>query len=427
MSTEAQRNAANGSGNMFTLSADLSEIAPVAPIARNGYAPFAESTPDTLVATGPIVAPFPREVRATPLTSEFPLFNAAFEANAKANMGTSRLYINFLGDSKTHGTGSCGNSPPTDACDVKRSWPSWFRKLFVDAFGVSYGIVGIPKTNLGEKTDYRWKSVPASWWQYAFGVGNRCSYNHSGNNTDPLVFWDPDSELDWDQARLFQFSTGSGTGGPGTITATGGTPTVYDVSVGGWRTGFVATAARRDRWNEVAMINTSAKATLCGGFELTDSKSGNPVIFANFGVGSSAVADWISTTATGKGSALPRLMNPALTIISFGTNEATIHLAPATFVANMQQLVNDNAGTGEVVVIPPFPVADATVQSWLEQYVSAMRVPGALSGCLNLYNSSLWEQWKAAAYTAINANLHYDAVGYKMIANSVFRRLVYGS
>lgn len=57
MSTEAQRNAANGSGNMFTMSADLSEIAPVAPIARNGYAPFAESTPDTLVVTDPIVAP----------------------------------------------------------------------------------------------------------------------------------------------------------------------------------------------------------------------------------------------------------------------------------------------------------------------------------------------------------------------------------
>ncbi len=57
MSTEAQRNAANGSGNMFTMSADLSEIAPVAPIARNGYAPFAKSTPGTLVATDPIVAP----------------------------------------------------------------------------------------------------------------------------------------------------------------------------------------------------------------------------------------------------------------------------------------------------------------------------------------------------------------------------------
>ena len=57
MSTEAQRNAANGSGNMFTMSADLSEIAPVAPIARNGYAPFAKSTPDALVSTDPIVAP----------------------------------------------------------------------------------------------------------------------------------------------------------------------------------------------------------------------------------------------------------------------------------------------------------------------------------------------------------------------------------
>lgn len=57
MSTEAQRNAANGSGNMFTMSADLSEISPVAPIARNGYAPFAKSTPGTLVSTDPIVAP----------------------------------------------------------------------------------------------------------------------------------------------------------------------------------------------------------------------------------------------------------------------------------------------------------------------------------------------------------------------------------
>lgn len=78
MSTEAQRNAANGSGNMFTMSADLSEITPVAPIARNGYAPFAESTPDTLVSSGPIVAP---AINSIPYASESAR-NAAYPSGA---------------------------------------------------------------------------------------------------------------------------------------------------------------------------------------------------------------------------------------------------------------------------------------------------------------------------------------------------------
>lgn len=78
MSTEAQRNAANGSGNMFTMSADLSEISPVAPIARNGYAPFAKSTPDTLVSTDPIVAPSFTDLDGNPIGGKNKALKKAF-------------------------------------------------------------------------------------------------------------------------------------------------------------------------------------------------------------------------------------------------------------------------------------------------------------------------------------------------------------
>lgn len=54
MSTEAQRNAANGSGNMFTMSADLSEITPVAPISANGYKPITPTPSGAYALDGPL-------------------------------------------------------------------------------------------------------------------------------------------------------------------------------------------------------------------------------------------------------------------------------------------------------------------------------------------------------------------------------------
>lgn len=118
MSTEAQRNAANGSGNMFTMSADLSEITPVAPIARNGYAPFAKSTPDTLVSTDPIVSPVlsysqkwaelyaGASVPATYWTPYDPLFIPAnsFGPNSPAKRLLINGYYNLRGNTSSAGT-----------------------------------------------------------------------------------------------------------------------------------------------------------------------------------------------------------------------------------------------------------------------------------------------------------------------------------
>ena len=415
MSTEAQRNAANGSGNMFTMSADLSEIAPVAPIARNGYAPFAKSTPDTLVSTDPIVAPsvnglsllpdgstsFAGPVRAPGFANSSELPNLRSGLSAVLS-GESDAQINLIGDSWTYGFyGQPGVCLPLGQI---------LKTLLPPALNPVLGWVPLNSSSDLWPTD-TW--TLSAGWQAALpatmGFGSGCGKNAT-NPTGAIVF-NPRETCDQIDV-MFVCAPGYGSA---TIQATGGSPVVVDCNKSVQT--FVATcSAATAAMNTVSITGTGQIIVLACRARNTAKKQ---LYINNLGAGGTQISRWDDPPEGYQSVDALAFTAPCLSIVHLGINDGWANSSAEDFRINYETFLDQRnpAGTDYILCAPgnvnPLAVGalGIPVETSLAQYREIVKnlgrsrnlrvidVPSILP-----YVESDWSDWshpKRAKYAAI--------------------------
>lgn len=300
-------------------------------------------------------------MRLTLNPASFPKLRAAM---ARVRAGTGDAKILSVGDSTTSGIGSDGT-----AGGGSNSYPYRIAAQLNSYIPTAKGL-GIPPSILAGNPDTRW-TAGSGWSLLTLGWGEGSDYQGAANAAGSLVYADPGVTAD--RFDVY-YATNSGLG---TITAvaTGGSTVTQSTSAAGGVGKVTLSAATAATTNTVTLTNVSGAAVHILGVEPWHSTI-KRVRVGNAGVGSSTTAKWVQSEATFGGPGAIRAYAPDLTILSLGINDATNAVAVATFMANMQLLINAAKISGDILIMSPFPSASGALANqitWEPQYGAALK------------------------------------------------------
>ena len=378
-----------------------------------------------LLAAGPLVAPNigPSRVvgltiqksqrlrgRAYPFNSDLGAANSAFAAWRRGNVPGR---IAMLGASTVAGWNSSqsGLISRRSMLSDMRDW--WSRNV-----GSHVGIGAAPPSTLGG-ADARWTASGAGWALYQNVGFPRCCWRNVGPNSDTLTF--ADSSIEWDTAIVTVFQYVS-SGGTVRFQATGGTAVdgtclnatarFYDYTV---------VAATPSALNQLVITNTGSGANWLVYVQLYNSKLTPPLIFANCGAPAASAADWAGANNSGNCTALLGQLNPMVTMLAVGINDAIAGTVVDTYLANLQTIV-DRVSTysQNVVLLPLNPVTNPTTQAVIDSYMARI---GEIVRCVN-YAPEIYAHWKKLGIASVDGNVHGGPDDYMSMAMSILRRIV---
>lgn len=348
--------------------------------------------------------------------AQLPKWRAAL---LRAKKGGGFAKIACVGDSITWGV-SAGSDAITNA--KANSWPSLLAQMLtlrgVPASSQSFlGQSTLSSTAQVSQSDPR-LTVPASWRLLEFSIGG--ALLASGTASAPIAFT-PTTKVDTfdvyyvnnatlgtlsaqiDNGNAFIVNTGSaGPIGKLTLTAvSAGTHTLHL----NWQSGGVVFVIGADAYNSKL----------------------DKVHIWNLGVSGSTAANWVSNLGAGNYAALNALQTlaPDLTIISLGANEWLNNVSPATYVANMQTIIDAARATGDVILVaepPSRPMGSATPEAQFAIYQAVQRL--ALVNHLPLVDiRSRWMS-EAKAVTYYGDAIHPNRKGYDDMATIISKAVI---
>lgn len=297
------------------------------------------------------------------LTLNPALFPKLRVALSKVRAGTADAKILCVGDSTTSGIGAAGTEGGTP-----NSFPYQIASQLNSYIPTARGL-GIPPSILAGNPDSRW-TAGAGWSLLTLGWGEGADYVGAANAAGSLVYADPVLADRYD----VYYATNSGLG---TITAvaTGGSTVNQSTSAAGGVGKVTVSAASAATTNTITLTNVSGAAIHILAVEPWHSTV-KRVRVGNAGVGSSTTTKWVQSEATFGGPGAIRAYAPDLTILSLGINDATNAVSVATFMANMQLLINAAKISGDILIMSPFPSASGALANqitWEPQYAAALK------------------------------------------------------
>lgn len=139
---------------------------------------------------------------------------------------------------------------------------------------------------------------------------------------------------------------------------------------------------------------------------------------SNFGLSGSKTGDWVSTGYADARQTV-EAWNPDLVILMLGTNDRSSSVAPATYKANMQTVIDAfETGGAEIVLMPPIP--SSVGHSVLAPYVDAVyKLADENDLPLIDLNDRFGSYTSANNLGMMNDATHPSAIGYQDMATGV--------
>jgi lysophospholipase L1-like esterase len=140
------------------------------------------------------------------------------------------------------------------------------------------------------------------------------------------------------------------------------------------------------------------------------------VRIGNAGVDGSTAEDWLQSVGLyGSIPCIQRVAAP-MTVIGLMANDAFLSLAAATWSGYMQQLITATKVNGDVALMSPLPLQNATVNGFVGQYVAAMH---QLAATNNIRIIDPWTKLGGVYTPALNSGdgVHPNLAGQQYMAD----------
>lgn len=316
--------------------------------------------------TSPALTKASGDARYQPDLARKPQTIKAAVALAAQKQATTPFQVLFLGDSITAGTGNTdyATSPPQGSFPTKVIAEMIGRAGWLATHGVQ---VLVPQNGIATP-DARLNAGSSNWTRGGLGFGDGSTFRSAGNVADQTAVWSPGTEA-WDTCYVDVY-TGGGLGTI-TVTATGGTPVVYNTDTGsnGWHR-ITATAASLSASNTVTLKMSGSVGPDAGVYVTgitTFNSAVKQVLIGNCGRPNATTADW---AASGTFYSLELITNYAanLMVLMLGTNDMINGVALATTQANLQTIITRCLTVGSVILMTPPPSSDSTVMAAAPAY-----------------------------------------------------------